>query len=59
VATGGAALLGATVGAAAVHGGTLENEVSLGFAVFFGAFAYGAVTLLFRKRLPVGRFQNP
>jgi putative peptidoglycan lipid II flippase len=57
-ATGGAALLGATVGLAMFHGGALQREAALGFAVLFGMIAYGAVTLLFRNRLPLGRFQN-
>jgi putative peptidoglycan lipid II flippase len=57
-ATGGAALAGATVGVAVAHGGTLQNEAALGFAVLFGVIAYGVVTLLFRNRLPLGRFRN-
>jgi hypothetical protein len=36
----------------------LQREVALALAALFGVIAYGAVTLLFRSRLPLGRFQN-
>lgn len=55
-ATGGAAFAGATLGTMLrPQGGLLQHEMSLGLAVLFGAFAYGVVVLLFRRRLPLGR----
>jgi len=41
-----------------MHPGTLQNEAALGLAVLFGAVAYGIVTLLFRRRLPLGPLQR-
>jgi hypothetical protein len=33
--------------------GGLQREAALGLAIVFAAVAYGAVALLFRKRLPL------
>jgi hypothetical protein len=46
-ATGGAALAGAML--------SHQRVIALGLAVLFGAAAYGAVGLAFRKRLPLSR----
>ncbi len=52
VATGVAALGSAWLGIAA-H---LQKELVLGLAIAGGGIIYGAVTLLFRKNLPLGKF---
>ena len=55
-ATGGAALLGASLAPMAVpHAGVFQREVALGLAVIFGLIAYGTVGLAFRRRLPFMR----
>jgi putative peptidoglycan lipid II flippase len=57
LATGAAALWGATLAARVVPPGIVQMELSLGIAVLLGAIAYAAVTWLFRRRLPLGRLQ--
>jgi hypothetical protein len=39
-----------------VHAGGLHEVVLLCFAFVAGSLAYGAVVVLFRNRLPLGRF---
>jgi hypothetical protein len=39
-----------------LHGVRLEQLILLGGAVMAGVIAYGAVVLIFRSRLPLGRF---
>lgn len=51
-ATGGAALAGVALGEQA-H---LGKELLLASAIFAGGLAFGAVTLAFRTRLPLGKF---
>jgi putative peptidoglycan lipid II flippase len=43
-------------GSALLHGVRLEQLILLGGAVMAGVIAYGAVVLIFRSRLPLGRF---
>ena len=52
VATGAAALGGVVLG----EGANLGKEMLLACAVIAGGLAYGAVTLAFRTRLPLGKF---
>src|SRR5437660_1285968 len=52
MATGAAALGGVALGAQA----QLGKELLLACAVIAGGLAYGAVTLVFRSRLPLGKF---
>jgi putative peptidoglycan lipid II flippase len=55
LATGGAALGGAWLGEHWFLGSRLARELTLGLAILCGGAAYGAVTLAFRKSLPLGR----
>jgi putative peptidoglycan lipid II flippase len=55
LATGGAALGGALLGNHWLAGAKLEQEGTLAVAVLSGGLAYGLVTLLFRRSLPLGR----
>lgn len=56
VAAGGCALGGATLGLALVPvAGLLQRETALALAVLFGAVAYAAVGIVFRRSLPLGR----
>ena len=55
-ATGVAAWLAVAAAHRVLHGGGLAQLLLLGCAVAAGALAYGAVLLLFRRQLPLGRF---
>ena len=56
VATGGFALGGAMLGLSLIpKAGLAQNEAALALAILFGVIAYGIVTLVFRRRLPLGR----
>ena len=55
VATGTAALAGVWLGETYLHLHRFHDEVLLGLALVFGGLAYGLVTLLFRRVLPLGR----
>ena len=55
LATGGAALGVSLASQQVLAGAHLAREIQLALAVFAGCLAYGAVTLIFRKSLPLGR----
>ncbi len=55
VATGAAAFGAVGLGRLALHG-ALAQVGLLGLAIVAGGLAYGAVVVLFRSRLPLGRF---
>jgi putative exporter of polyketide antibiotics len=55
LATGGAALSVSLASQRVLAGAYLEREIQLALAVFAGGLAYAAVTLIFRKMLPLGR----
>jgi len=56
IATGIGAYVAVAFGGRIVHLATLREVVLLAFAFVLGAGAYGSIVLLFRKRLPLGRF---
>ena len=56
IATGIGAYVAVAFGGRIVHLTTLREVVLLAFAFVLGAGAYGSIVLLFRKRLPLGRF---
>ncbi|HWA29552.1 MAG TPA: murein biosynthesis integral membrane protein MurJ [Rhizomicrobium sp.] len=56
LATAAAAYGAVHFGGAFLHTAKLREVILLGFAGVAGAIAYGAVVLLFRSRLPLGRF---
>jgi putative peptidoglycan lipid II flippase len=55
LATAAAAYTAVHFGAALLHAARLREVMLLGFAAVAGGIAYGAVVLLFRSRLPLGR----
>lgn len=54
-ATGAAALGGVWLGESMLHLHRFQHEALLGLALLCGGLAYGLVTLLFRRVLPLGR----
>jgi putative peptidoglycan lipid II flippase len=56
VVTAGAACAAVQIGTQFVHAGALKEVILLGFAFVLCVLAYGAVVLIFRNRLPLGRF---
>lgn len=55
-ATGVAAWLAVAAGRHVLHGGAMAQLALLGGAIVAGVLAYGAIIVLFRARLPLGRF---
>lgn len=55
LAAAGGAYAAVLVGGALLHGVILRQVLLLGFAIVASTLAYGAVVLLFRRRLPLGR----
>lgn len=53
--TGLGAYAGATLGALVGKGSGLRDEIVLGLAIVWGGGAYAGATVLFRRRLPLGR----
>jgi len=58
VATAAAAYAAVGLGRHIVHAGGLHEVVLLCFAFVAGSLAYGAVVILFRNRLPLGRLSR-
>jgi putative peptidoglycan lipid II flippase len=56
IATAVGAYTAVTLGGRIVHIAALREVVLLAFAFVLGTGAYGSIVLLFRKRLPLGRF---
>ncbi|HEY2035036.1 MAG TPA: murein biosynthesis integral membrane protein MurJ, partial [Rhizomicrobium sp.] len=56
IATGLGAYIAVTFGGRFLHAMNLRELVLLAFAFILGTAAYGSIVLLFRKRLPLGRF---
>jgi len=55
-ATGAAAMAGVWLGETYLHATRFHNELLLAAALLLAGIAYGLVTLLFRRTLPLGRF---
>jgi len=55
VVTGAAAYAAVVLGRGIVHANGPQQVVLLGFAIVASCLAYGAVVILFRDRLPLGR----
>ncbi len=58
VATGVLALAGAEIAERLLHPGLLRDEGMLAAAIIAGGVGYGAVTLMFRSALPLGRLSG-
>jgi putative peptidoglycan lipid II flippase len=58
VATGALAFAGAELAHRLLHAGLLRDEGMLAAAILGGGFGYGAVTLMFRRLLPLGRLSG-